>query len=201
VPTATTLRAVSGLVGRSGKVEVLGRDVIRSSAESIARLGLAHVPEGRGTFTSLTVEENLWAGGVTRRRSEVQRDVERWYEFFPRLGERKDQVAGTLSGGEQQMLAIARAMMLSPQLLLLDEPSMGLAPNITRMVFDALKTINLELGVSMLIVEQNALLATSIAHSVYLLESGRVTFAGPASELENFDAIKQAYLGTTEDRS
>lgn len=194
----TTLRAVSGLVDRGGRIEILGHDVTRSRAEQITRLGVAHVPEGRGTFTSFTVEENLLAGGVTRPRADVLADVRRWYEFFPRLAERRNQIAGTLSGGEQQMLAIARAMMLSPTLLLLDEPSMGLAPNITRMVFEALETINRELKVSMLIVEQNALLATSIADTVFLLDSGLVTFSGAASEMEDFDAIKQAYLGSSE---
>lgn len=191
----TTLRAISGLVEREGTVEVLGQSVTKWAPEDIARLGVAHVPEGRGTFVSLSVEENLWVGGITRSQADVLRDVQQWYEFFPRLGERRSQIAGTLSGGEQQMLAIARAMMLAPKLLLLDEPSMGLAPNITRDVFDNLKTINQELGVSMLIVEQNALLATSIAQNVYVLETGNVALAGAADDLRDMEAIQQAYLG------
>jgi branched-chain amino acid transport system ATP-binding protein len=196
---STTLRAISGLVSGSGSVRVHGTDVSKWSAERIARLGVAHVPEGRGTFASLTVEENLWAGGVTRKRADTARAAARWYEFFPRLHERRKQVAGTLSGGEQQMLAIARAMMLDPSLLLLDEPSMGLAPNITSSVFETLERINEELGVSILVVEQNALLATSIADTIYVLETGRIVLSGPAEELRNMDAIQRAYLGGSEE--
>jgi branched-chain amino acid transport system ATP-binding protein len=160
------------------------------------RLGIAHVPEGRGTFTQLTVEENLRLGAYARRAgSPLAGDAERMYRYFPVLGERRRQVAGTLSGGEQQMLAIARALMLRPRLLLLDEPSLGLAPLVVREIFRIVRAINREDGVSVLLVEQNASLALELADHVYLLETGRVVMSGPAADLARNDAIRRSYLG------
>jgi branched-chain amino acid transport system ATP-binding protein len=191
----TTLRALSGLVERSGRVLVEGVDVSRARPAVIARRRVAHVPEGRGTFMALTVEENLMAGALTRPRQLARTAMQQWFDYFPRLAERRDQVAGTLSGGEQQMLAISRAMMLDPVLLLLDEPSMGLAPNITARLFEVLRTINHELGTSMLIVEQNAALAMSIADQVHVLETGRVVAHGTTEQMRDSAEIRDAYLG------
>ena len=160
------------------------------------RRGIAHVPDGRGTFVHLTVEENLVLGAYSRRdRAAVAQDMERVFGYFPRLRERLAQQAGTLSGGEQQMLAIARALMLRPRLLLLDEPSFGLAPLIVQEIFRILSRINADEGVSMLLVEQNASLALSLAHDVYLLETGRVVLNGPAAQVRNDDGVRRAYLG------
>jgi branched-chain amino acid transport system ATP-binding protein len=158
-------------------------------------MGMAHVPQGRGTFNDLTVEENLRVGGFARPAAEVAEAVDRWLDAFPRLRERRDQTAGSMSGGEQQMLAIARALMSRPRLLLLDEPSLGLAPLITADVFERIAEINVELGMSVLVVEQNANLALSIAQRGYVLETGSIVASGTAEELAADDAIRRAYLG------
>jgi len=190
----TTMRAVSGTVTRSGSIIFDGQEIVSESAESIVRLGIAHVPQGRGTFADLTVEENLRIGAYIRKDS-VESDIERWYETFPRLGERKSQKAGSLSGGEQQMLAIARALMSRPRLLLCDEPSLGLAPLVTQELFGVLKTLNQEEGLSVLLVEQNANLALKVAHRVYLLETGQVVASGSAESIAGDERIRKAYLG------
>ena len=190
----TTMRAVSGTVDRSGSIIFDGQEIVSESAESIVRLGIAHVPQGRGTFADLTVEENLRIGAYIRKDS-VESDIERWYETFPRLGERKSQKAGSLSGGEQQMLAIARALMSRPRLLLCDEPSLGLAPLVTQELFGVLKTLNQEEGLSVLLVEQNANLALKVAHRVYLLETGQVVASGSAESIAGDERIRKAYLG------
>ena len=190
----TTMRAVSGTVTRSGSIIFDGQEIVSESAESIVRLGIAHVPQGRGTFADLTVEENLRIGAYIRKDS-VESDIERWYETFPRLGERKNQKAGSLSGGEQQMLAIARALMSRPRLLLCDEPSLGLAPLVTQELFGVLKTLNQEEGLSVLLVEQNANLALKVAHRVYLLETGQVVASGSAESIAGDERIRKAYLG------
>ena len=190
----TTMRAVSGTVARSGSIIFDGQEIVSESAESIVRLGIAHVPQGRGTFADLTVEENLRIGAYIRKDS-VESDLERWYETFPRLGERKSQKAGSLSGGEQQMLAIARALMSRPRLLLCDEPSLGLAPLVTQELFGVLKTLNQEEGLSVLLVEQNANLALKVAHRVYLLETGQVVASGSAESIAGDERIRKAYLG------
>jgi branched-chain amino acid transport system ATP-binding protein len=192
----TTLRALSRMIRASGEVTFAGRRIDGLSAEEIVRLGVAHVPEGRGTFTRLTVEENLQLGAITRGdRAGIAADLERLYGHFPILKVRRAQQAGTLSGGEQQMLALARAMMLRPRLLLLDEPSFGLAPLIVRELFDILGGINREEGVSMLLVEQNAALALSIADQAYLLETGEIVMSGPAAQISQDESVRRAYLG------
>ena len=190
----TTMRAVSGTVARSGSIIFDGQEIVDENAESIVRMGIAHVPQGRGTFADLTVEENLRIGAYIRKDS-VESDIERWYETFPRLGERKSQKAGSLSGGEQQMLAIARALMSRPRLLLCDEPSLGLAPLVTQELFGVLKTLNHEEGLSVLLVEQNANLALKVAHRVYLLETGQVVASGSAESIAGDERIRKAYLG------
>jgi branched-chain amino acid transport system ATP-binding protein len=192
----TTLRALSRMIRASGEVTFAGRRIDGLSAEEIVRLRIAHVPEGRGTFTRLTVEENLQLGAITRGdRAGIAADLERLYGHFPILKTRRAQQAGTLSGGEQQMLALARAMMLRPRLLLLDEPSFGLAPLIVRELFDILSAINREEGVSMLLVEQNAALALSIADQAYLLETGEIVMSGPAAQISQDESVRRAYLG------
>jgi len=192
----TTLRAVCGMVKRAGQVRFEGQRIDGKATEEIVRRGIAHVPEGRGTFVQLTVEENLRLGAYTRRETGgLPRDFERIYGYFPVLGERRRQTAGTLSGGEQQMLAIARGLMLRPRLLLLDEPSLGLAPLLVREIFRIVQTINREEGVSVLLVEQNAAMALELAGQAYLLETGRVVMTGPAADLRRDDAIRRAYLG------
>ena len=192
----TTLRAVSGMVPPEGVVRFDGHRIDGRASEDITRLGIAHVPEGRGTFVGFTVEENLRLGAYVRRdRAAVGEDLERVYAHFPVLGERRRQVAGTLSGGEQQMLALARALMLRPRLLLLDEPSLGLAPLVVQEIFRIVRTINERDGVSVLLVEQNAALALGLADHAYLLETGRVVLAGPADEIRRNDAVRRAYLG------
>ena len=163
--------------------------------EAIAKAGIAHVPQGRGTFTDLTVEDNLRLGAVSRTDGDVGKDLKRWYELFPRLGERHAQAAGSMSGGEQQMLAIARAMMGRPKLLLLDEPSLGLAPLITREVFDRLGDFNREEGLTILVVEQNANLALDIGHHGYVLETGTIVTQGSAESLRGNEGVRKAYLG------
>ena len=192
----TTLRAVSGIVPPRGRIELDGRRIDGKACEDITRLGIAHVPEGRGTFVGFTVEENLRLGAHVRRdRTGVSEDMERVYGYFPVLGQRRSQVAGTLSGGEQQMLALARALMLRPRLLLLDEPSLGLAPQVVQEIFRIVRAINQREGVSVLLVEQNAALALGLADHAYLLETGRVVLAGPAEEIRKDDAVRRAYLG------
>jgi branched-chain amino acid transport system ATP-binding protein len=192
----TTLRAVCGMVRTAGDVRFDGQRVAGKSTEDLVRLGIAHAPEGRGTFVNLTVEENLRLGAYARReKGGVARDFERIYQYFPVLKERRRQAGGTLSGGEQQMLAIARALMLRPRLLLLDEPSLGLAPLIVREIFRIVQTINREEGVSVLLVEQNAAMALSLADHAYLLETGRVVVSGPAAELRQNESVRRSYLG------
>jgi branched-chain amino acid transport system ATP-binding protein len=192
----TTLRAVCGMVKTSGEVRFDGARIDGKSTEQIVRLGIAHTPEGRGTFVDLTVEENLRLGAYARRdRSSLVTDYQRVYQYFPVLAERRRQQAGTLSGGEQQMLAVARALMSRPRLLLLDEPSLGLAPLIVRDIFRIVRSINREQGVSVLLVEQNASIALDLADHAYLLETGRVVMSGPAADLKKDDAIRRSYLG------
>ena len=192
----TTLRSVCGMVRTQGRIEYGGQRIDGKATEDIVRLGIAQVVEGRGTFVSFSVEENLRLGAHTRGdKSGVQEDLERVYTHFPVLRERGHQQAGTLSGGEQQMLAIARALMLRPRLLLLDEPSFGLAPLVVEEIFRILAAINREQGVSLLVVEQNASLALGLADHAFLLETGRVVMSGPAQEIRQNDAVRQAYLG------
>jgi branched-chain amino acid transport system ATP-binding protein len=191
----TTMRAVSGTIDRSGSLSFDGRDISRLGAEAIVRLGIAHVPQGRGTFPELSVLDNLRLGGYVRK-DPITADIDRWFEVFPRLAERRDQKAGSLSGGEQQMLAIARALMSRPRLLLCDEPSLGLAPLITQELFGVLKRLNADEGLSVLLVEQNANLALKIASRVYLIETGQIVASGSAAELANDEAIRKAYLGS-----
>jgi branched-chain amino acid transport system ATP-binding protein len=191
----TTLRAISGVIARSGSVELAGHDIVKSSPEGIVRAGLAQVPQGRGTFTDLTVDDNLRAGAFVRRDRHVASDIALWYETFPRLSDRRAQKAGTLSGGEQQMLAIARALMSRPKLLLCDEPSQGLAPLITKTLFQTIKRLNEMQGLSVLLVEQNANLALDVAHQVYLLETGQIVGSGPADVIAADDSVRRAYLG------
>jgi branched-chain amino acid transport system ATP-binding protein len=192
----TTLRAISRMVRTAGSIRVDGQPIEGLATEDVVRLGIAHAPEGRGTFVHLTVEENLrigcW-GRADKRDSDA--DFERVYGYFPVLRERRAQVAGTLSGGEQQMLAVARALMLKPRLLLLDEPSLGLAPLVVREIFRILRAANRDSGVSILLVEQNAALALDLADHVFLLETGRVVMDGPSEVLRNDDAIRRSYLG------
>lgn len=191
----TTMRALSGTISRRGQIRLVGDDIGHASADEIVRHGVAQVPQGRGTFPELSVEDNLRVGAYVRRDDEVDADMERWYRVFPRLAERRSQKAGSLSGGEQQMLAIARALMSRPKLLLCDEPSLGLAPIVVQELFDVIHRLNAEEGVSVLLVEQNANLALRIAHRVYLLETGRIVASGPAQELASDDSIRKAYLG------
>jgi branched-chain amino acid transport system ATP-binding protein len=192
----TTLRAVCGMVTTQGEVTLAGENVAGKATESIVRMGVAHVPDGRGTFLNFTVEENLRIGAYTRKdRDAMQADFERMYGYFPRLRERRKQQAGTLSGGEQQMLAVSRALMLKPRLLLLDEPSFGLAPRIVQELFEIFRTINQADGISMLLVEQNAALALKLADHAYLLETGRVVISGTAESIRNDEAVRRSYLG------
>ncbi len=191
----TTLRALSGMIPAKGSVVLDGKEVLGRKPEELVGLGVAHVPQGRGTFPDLTVEENLRVGGFTRPQAEVAEDMDRWFGVFPRLKERIDQAAGSMSGGEQQMLAIARALMSRPSLLLLDEPSLGLAPLVTRDVFERITQVNAELGTTVLVVEQNANLALDIATRGYVLETGRIIAEGSAEELRNDDVVRRAYLG------
>ena len=193
----TTLRALCQMmVSTTGSIELKGQRVDGKSTEDITRLGVAHVPDGRGTFQALTTEENLRLGAYTRRdKAEVAVDFEQVYSYFPRLKERRRQQAGTLSGGEQQMLAIGRALMLRPRLLLLDEPSFGLAPLIVKDIFQIMRRINQEQKVSILLVEQNASLALDIADSVYLMETGRMVLSGNPQDIRDNDAVRRTYLG------
>ena len=192
----TTLRSLSGMCRTNGDIRFDGKAIAGRATEDIVRLGIAHVPQGRGTFSRQTVEENLEIGAMTRRgRAAIAADVERVYGYFPRLKERRGQQAGTLSGGEQQMLAVGRALMLRPRLMLLDEPSFGLAPLIVEELFGILRTMNRQEKVSMLLVEQNAALALDLADHAYLMETGRLVMSGPARDLRDDENIRKAYLG------
>jgi branched-chain amino acid transport system ATP-binding protein len=205
----STLRAISGLLRpRSGTIEFEGQRIDRRSAEEIVSLGMSHIPEGRQLFSEMTVLENLRLGAYSRftglaasigeyrrRRRDFEDALKQVFEYFPILAERKDQIAGTLSGGEQQMLAIARGLMGNPRLLLLDEPSMGLAPMVTREIFQIIQTINRTEGVTILLVEQNANLALEIAHYGYVLETGRIAMADTAENLRKSEAVQRSYLG------
>jgi branched-chain amino acid transport system ATP-binding protein len=192
----TTLRAICNMMVRAtGEVLFAGARIDGKATEDIVRLGIAHVPDGRGTFSNLTVEENLRLGAYTRRDKGVAADFERVYGYFPRLAERRKQQAGTLSGGEQQMLAISRALMLRPKLLLLDEPSFGLAPIIVQEIFRILRAINRQEQVSVLLVEQNASMALALADHAYLLETGRIVIGGPAAVIGSDESVRRAYLG------
>jgi branched-chain amino acid transport system ATP-binding protein len=192
----TTLRALCNIMVRtSGEIRFADKRIDGKATEDIVRLGIGHAPEGRGTFLGLSVEENLRLGAYTRRDPQVAADFERIYGYFPRLKERRRQQAGTLSGGEQQMLAISRALMLRPKLLLLDEPSFGLAPLIVQEIFRILRTINRQDGVSMLLVEQNASIALELAHHAYLLETGRIVLSGPSRLIARDESVRRAYLG------
>jgi branched-chain amino acid transport system ATP-binding protein len=192
----TTLRAICNMVRTEGLVRFDGKDLAGMATEEVVRLRIAHVPEGRGTFTTLTVDENLRIAAYTRKDKQAVRDeLERVFTYFPRLKERVQQQAGTLSGGEQQMLAIARALMLKPRLMLLDEPSFGLAPLIVVEIFRILRRINDEEKVSILLVEQNAALALDLADTAYVLETGRVVMSGPSSIVKNDENVRKSYLG------
>ncbi len=191
----TTLRALCNMCTTSGTIEMEGDDISRAKTADIVRRGVAHVPQGRGTFPELSVLDNLKIGAYTRKDKDVNADVDRWFEIFPRLEERRDQLAGSLSGGEQQMLAVARALMCRPRLLLLDEPSLGLAPLIIEDLFERFSQLNKETGLTMLLVEQNANLALDMADYGYVIESGEIALHGPAEQLKNDPAVQEAYLG------
>ncbi len=192
----TTLRALCAMVPTEGEIRFGGARIDAKATEDIVRLGIAHVPDGRGTFVNLSTEENLRLGAYVRKdRQGVEQDFERIYSFFPRLKERRRQQAGTLSGGEQQMLAVSRALMLRPRLLLLDEPSFGLAPLIVREIFGIMRAINQSEKVSILLVEQNAAMALDLADHAYLIETGRVVLSGTSAEIKSNDAVRRSYLG------
>ncbi|MSQ58494.1 MAG: ABC transporter ATP-binding protein [Betaproteobacteria bacterium] len=192
----TLLRAVCAMVKRNGDLRLGGQDISAKATEDIVRLGVAQVPDGRGTFVDFTTEENLRVGAYTRKdKAGVAQDLERVFTYFPKLKERRGQQAGTLSGGEQQMLAIARALMLRPRLLLLDEPSFGLAPLIVQEIFRIMRRINQEDNVSMLLVEQNAKLALDLAGHAYVLETGRVVASGPSAQIQKDETVRRSYLG------
>ena len=192
----TVLRALCGMVRTGGDIRFDGKSINGWATEAIVRLGVAHVPEGRGTFVRLTVEENLQLGAITRRdHAAIAADIEQIYGHFPRLKERRTQQAGLLSGGEQQMLAVGRALMLRPRLMLLDEPSFGLAPLVVEELFGILREVNRDTGVAMLIVEQNAALALELAEHAYLLETGRIVMDGPSEAIAADEAVRRAYLG------
>jgi len=192
----TVLRALCGMIRTGGDIRFEGERITGWATEDIVRLGIAHVPEGRGTFLRVTVEENLQLGAITRRdRGGIAADIEQIYHHFPRLKERRTQQAGLLSGGEQQMLAVGRALMLRPRLMLLDEPSFGLAPLIVEELFAILRQVNRDTGVAMLIVEQNAALALELAEHAYLLETGRMVMDGPSEAIGADEGVRRAYLG------
>ena len=191
----TTLRAISGTVRRSGRLVFDGKSLGRRGPEAVARLGIAHVPEGRGTFSELSVRENLRLGAYTRRGSEFKADYARVTALFPWMVRREGQQAGTLSGGEQQMLALGRALMQRPRLLLLDEPSLGLAPTVVAEIFRIVRQLNEEEGLSVLVVEQNAAVALETAARAYVLEVGRVVVTGTSSELRRNESVRRSYLG------
>jgi branched-chain amino acid transport system ATP-binding protein len=191
----TTLRAICQMIGTRGTIDLEGASLVGRSTTEVVRRGVAHVPQGRGTFPDLSVRDNLEVGAYVRRDRSVGNDIDRWFEVFPRLAERRNQLAGSLSGGEQQMLAIARALMGRPRLLLLDEPSLGLAPIILQDLFRRLGDLNANEGITMLIVEQNANVAFQIAHRAYVLEAGQMVLSGSADEMRSNDAVRRAYLG------
>jgi branched-chain amino acid transport system ATP-binding protein len=192
----TTLRAISGMIRRSGEIKLRDRSLMKAQTEEIVRMGVAHVPDGRGTFTKQTVENNLQLGAITRSdKAGIAADIEMVYGYFPILKKRRLQQAGLLSGGEQQMLAVGRALMLRPKLLLLDEPSFGLAPLIVREIFDIFRRLNREEKVSILLVEQNASMALKLADQAYLLETGRVVISGSAEDIRNDESVRRSYLG------
>jgi len=192
----TTLRAISSTVRKTGEITFEGRSIARKSTEAIARLGVTHVPQGRGIIGDLTVEDNLRLGAYTRRdRAVVKADTARILEQFPRLAERHGQAAGTLSGGEQQMLALGRALLQRPRLVMLDEPSLGLAPLVVREIFDTLERLNREEGLTVLVVEQDAAIALRTCRDACVLEVGRVVLSGPSEELRADESIRKAYLG------
>jgi branched-chain amino acid transport system ATP-binding protein len=192
----TLLRAMCGMVRTQGQIVLGGRRIDGAATENIVRMGVAHVPDGRGTFLNFTVDENLRMGAYTRRdREQVHADYERMFGYFHQLKERRRQQAGTLSGGEQQMLAVSRALMLKPRLLLLDEPSFGLAPRIVQELFEIFRAINQADGISMLLVEQNAALALRLADHAYLLETGRVVLSGTAEAIRSDESVRRSYLG------
>jgi branched-chain amino acid transport system ATP-binding protein len=195
VGKTTTLRAISGAIQRAGQITFLGRSLLGRGAADAARLGIAHVPEGRGTMGQLTVYENLQLGAYVRRDGGVAVDLERVFGYFPILRERKRQLAATLSGGEQQMLAVGRAIMARPKLVLLDEPSLGLAPLVARSIFEMISTINRDYGAAVLLVEQNAVAALDISHRAYVLEAGRVAVSGSSAELKEHEGVRRSYLG------
>ena len=191
----TTLRAICNMCNSSGDVSLGGVDISRLGTAEIVRKGVAHVPQGRGTFPELSVNDNLLVGAYVRKDKEINEDIDRWFEIFPVLAERREQLAGSLSGGEQQMLAVARALMSRPKLLLLDEPSLGLAPLIIEDLFTRFTNLNKETGLTMLVVEQNANLALDMADYGYVIESGEITLSGPADQLKSDPAVQEAYLG------
>jgi branched-chain amino acid transport system ATP-binding protein len=193
---STILRTISGLLrAKTGDIQFEGKSVSSMAAEEIVKKGISQVPEGRRIFANMTVEENLELGAYIRSDKQgIRKDIDKVFERFPRLGERRKQVAGTLSGGEQQMLAIGRGLMSQPRLLLLDEPSMGLAPLLVKEIFSIIKEINAS-GTTILLVEQNANMALSIAHQAYVLETGRIILSGPAKELMESEEVRKAYLG------
>ena len=193
----TTLRSICDMpiVQSTGEVTLNGVDISHMDTGAIVTQGLSHIPQGRGTFPELSTYENLQLGAYIRKDNEVDDDIDRWFQLFPVLKDRRNQAAGSLSGGEQQMLAVSRALMSRPKLLLLDEPSLGLAPIIIEDLFETFRHINRDEGVTMLIVEQNANLALSIAQTAYVLETGAITLSGPADELRDDPAVQEAYLG------
>ena len=192
----TTLRAISGMIKRSGEILLREGSLMKSQTEDIARLGVAHVPEGRGTFAKQTVENNLRLGALSRHdKVGIAGDMEMVYGLFPILKKRRTQQAGLLSGGEQQMLAVGRALMLRPKLLLLDEPSFGLAPLVVREMFGIFRRLNKEQGVSILLVEQNASIALDLADHAYLIETGRIVLAGTSADMRNNEQLRNSYLG------
>jgi branched-chain amino acid transport system ATP-binding protein len=192
----TTVRAICQMVGTRGDIQFDGVQLVGKRPEKMAALGIAHVPQGRGTFPELTVEENLEVGAYARKdRSTIRADIDRWFEMFPRLADRRKQLAGSLSGGEQQMLAVSRALMSRPRLLLLDEPSLGLAPIVIQDLFNRFGALNDEEGVTMFVVEQNANIALGIADRAYVLEAGSIVLSGSADELRANDEVRRAYLG------
>lgn len=192
----TTLRAISNLVKSKGSIEYNGQEISSMHSEKIVTQGLIHVPEGRRIFTALSVEENLMMGAYLRKnKQKIEKDLQYVYELFPRLKERTKQYGGTLSGGEQQMLAIGRAMMSDPKLLMLDEPSMGLAPIVVEEIFESIKELNKKIGLTVLLVEQNANIALKVADIGYVIETGEIAFSGNAKDLLNDDRVRKAYLG------
>jgi branched-chain amino acid transport system ATP-binding protein len=192
----TTLRAITGMVRRSGDIRLRDRSLMKTQTEDIVRQGVAHVPDGRGTFKKQTVENNLQLGAISRKdKSSIAADIEMVYGYFPILKKRRLQQAGLLSGGEQQMLAVGRALMLRPKLMLLDEPSFGLAPLVVREIFSIFRRLNKQEKVSILLVEQNARIALELADHAYLIETGRVVFAGTAADIRSNEQLRRSYLG------